>query len=74
MVADDDRPQGKIKQTLKDVRLMLDQASTAGQALPLASLNESILSACVAAGEGELDNSMVIREIRRRGLKLDMPG
>ncbi len=34
--------------------------------LPLAALNEQILEACVRQGEGDDDNSAVIREIRRR--------
>jgi 3-hydroxyisobutyrate dehydrogenase-like beta-hydroxyacid dehydrogenase len=45
---------------------MLDQARKAGQVLPMAALNEAILSACVEAGEGDLDNSVVLREISRR--------
>jgi 3-hydroxyisobutyrate dehydrogenase and related beta-hydroxyacid dehydrogenases len=57
---------GRIRQTLKDVKLMLAQAGTRGQQLPLATLNEEILEACVRQGEGDDDNSAVIREIRRR--------
>jgi 3-hydroxyisobutyrate dehydrogenase-like beta-hydroxyacid dehydrogenase len=45
---------------------MLAQARRCGQQLPLAMLNEEILEACVRQGEGEDDNSAVIREIRRR--------
>ena len=59
-------PEGRIRQTLKDVKLMLAQARRRGQQLPLAMLNEEILEACVRQGEGEDDNSAVIREIRRR--------
>jgi 3-hydroxyisobutyrate dehydrogenase-like beta-hydroxyacid dehydrogenase len=60
-------PEGRIRQTLKDVKLMLAQAGKRGQQLPLATLNEQILEACVRQGEGDDDNSAVIREIRRRG-------
>jgi 3-hydroxyisobutyrate dehydrogenase-like beta-hydroxyacid dehydrogenase len=66
MVAGDFSPQGRARQTLKDVRLMLDQAGKLGQELPLASLNAEILEACLRNGEGEADNSVVISEIRRR--------
>jgi 3-hydroxyisobutyrate dehydrogenase-like beta-hydroxyacid dehydrogenase len=66
MVRGEFTPEGRIRQTLKDVKLMLAQARGRGQQLPLATLNEEILEACVRQGEGEDDNSAVIREIRRR--------
>ena len=66
MAHGDDAPQGFIHQSLKDFRLILDQAGKRGQELPLAALNVEVLEACIRAGEGELDNSAVIREIRRR--------
>ena len=66
MVRGDFSPEGRARQTLKDVRLMLDQARKIGQVLPLASLNAEILEACVRNGEGDSDNSVVISEIRRR--------
>ena len=66
MVRGEFTPEGRIRQTLKDVKLMLAQAGTRGQQLPLATLNEEILEACVRQGEGDDDNSAVIREIRRR--------
>jgi 3-hydroxyisobutyrate dehydrogenase-like beta-hydroxyacid dehydrogenase len=59
-------PEGRARQTLKDVHLTLDQAARCGQALPLLEVHRDILTACVAAGEGDLDNSVVINEIRRR--------
>jgi 3-hydroxyisobutyrate dehydrogenase-like beta-hydroxyacid dehydrogenase len=66
MVRGDFVPEGRARQTLKDVKLMLAQARQRGQQLPLAALNEDILEACVRVGEGDDDNSVVIREIRRR--------
>jgi 2-hydroxy-3-oxopropionate reductase len=66
MVRGEFTPEGRIRQTLKDVKLMLAQAGTRGQQLPLATLNEEVLEACVRQGEGDDDNSAVIREIRRR--------
>jgi 3-hydroxyisobutyrate dehydrogenase-like beta-hydroxyacid dehydrogenase len=66
MVRGDFVPEGRARQTLKDVTLMLAQADKARQQLPLATLNKDILAACVRAGEGDDDNSVVIREIARR--------
>jgi 2-hydroxy-3-oxopropionate reductase len=66
MVRSDFSPEGRVRQTLKDVELMLAQARNLGQDLPLAGLNAEILQACVRNGEGDQDNSAVINEIRRR--------
>jgi 3-hydroxyisobutyrate dehydrogenase-like beta-hydroxyacid dehydrogenase len=66
MVRRDYKSEGKVTQSLKDLHLMLDQAKAKGQALPLASVNAELLQACVANGEGEHDNCIVIEEIRRR--------
>jgi 3-hydroxyisobutyrate dehydrogenase-like beta-hydroxyacid dehydrogenase len=66
MATSDFAPEGRARQTLKDVHLMLGQAARCGQALPLLEVHRDILAACVAAGEGDLDNSVVINEIRRR--------
>jgi 2-hydroxy-3-oxopropionate reductase len=66
MVSGDYSPQGFIHQSLKDFKLMLDQAGKRGQSLPLATLNAEVLAACVSRGEGERDNSAVIEEMRRR--------
>jgi 3-hydroxyisobutyrate dehydrogenase-like beta-hydroxyacid dehydrogenase len=66
MVRGDFAPEGRARQTLKDFQLMLAQARRLGQELPLAALNAEILEACVRNGEGDRDNSIVIREIRRR--------
>lgn len=66
MVAGDFAPHGFVTQSLKDFLLMTDQARRRGQRLPLAETYTGLMQGCVAAGEGELDNSAVIREIRRR--------
>ena len=66
MVSGDYTPHGFITQTRKDFLLMLEQAKERGQGLPLAETYVSIVNGCVAAGEGDLDNSVVIEEIRRR--------
>lgn len=68
MVKGDFTPHGRIVQTRKDFMLMLEQAALLKQELPLARTCAELIEGCVAAGEGELDNSAVIREIRRRRL------
>jgi 3-hydroxyisobutyrate dehydrogenase-like beta-hydroxyacid dehydrogenase len=69
MVRSDFAPEGRVRQTLKDTRLMLDQAKAIGQALKSLEVHADVLEACVKAGEAELDNSAVIKEVRRRGPK-----
>ena len=66
MIAGDFTPHGKIAQSLKDFSLMLEVAGKLKQQLPLASTYTGIVEGCMKAGEGELDNAAVIREIRRR--------
>jgi 3-hydroxyisobutyrate dehydrogenase-like beta-hydroxyacid dehydrogenase len=59
-------PEGRARQTFKDCQLMLEQARAVGQELPLLEVHAEVLEACLRAGEGDLDNSVVIEEIRRR--------
>ncbi|HET9404407.1 MAG TPA: NAD(P)-dependent oxidoreductase [Burkholderiales bacterium] len=66
MIAGDFSPQGYVAQSLKDFALMLEQARRVKQRLPLGEAYKGLMDGCIAAGEGELDNSAVIREIRRR--------
>jgi 3-hydroxyisobutyrate dehydrogenase-like beta-hydroxyacid dehydrogenase len=66
MVARDFSPQGYVKQHLKDVQLMLEQAEKLDQDLPMLKVHCDVLKACVRAGEAERDNSIVVEEIRRR--------
>jgi putative dehydrogenase len=67
MVSGDFAPQGYVRQHLKDVHLMLDQAHKVRQKLPLLEVHADALEACMRHGEGDRDNSIVIEEIRRRG-------
>jgi 3-hydroxyisobutyrate dehydrogenase-like beta-hydroxyacid dehydrogenase len=69
MVTGDFSPQGYVKQHLKDVHLMLEQVHRIGQKLPLLEVHADALEACMNHGEGELDNSVIIEEIRRRVLR-----
>jgi 3-hydroxyisobutyrate dehydrogenase-like beta-hydroxyacid dehydrogenase len=66
MVRGDFLPEGRVRQTLKDARLMLDQAARVGQKLSTLEVHADVLEACVRAGEADLDNSAIIREVRRR--------
>jgi len=61
-------PEGRAEQTLKDVHMMLAEGERLGQPLPMAQLHARILQACIAQGEGAQDSSVVIEELRRRGL------
>ncbi len=61
MIRGDFAPQARLKQHLKDVELMLDVGRDNGQALPLTALHQEILQAAVDRGDGDLDNSAIIR-------------
>jgi 3-hydroxyisobutyrate dehydrogenase-like beta-hydroxyacid dehydrogenase len=66
MVGGNFSPEGRVKQTLKDTHLMLDQANVVGQKLSMLEVHADVLEACVRAGEADLDNSAIIKEVRRR--------
>jgi putative dehydrogenase len=68
MINGDFAPEGRVRQSLKDTHLILDQTRKAGQKLPLLEVYADVLEACMRHGEGEQDNSIVIEEIRRRRL------
>jgi len=68
MIGGDFAPEGRVRQTLKDTQLMLDQARKAGQQLPLLQIHADVLQACLRPGDSERDNSIVNEEIRRRVL------
>jgi 3-hydroxyisobutyrate dehydrogenase-like beta-hydroxyacid dehydrogenase len=68
MVARDYAAEGRVTQHLKDVHLMLELGERLGQELPTLKVHADVLEACVRAGEGERDNSIVVEEIRRRRL------
>ena len=66
MVRGDFTPEARLKQHLKDVLLILGYAAQAAQELPLSKTHADILEKAIEAGEGELDNCVVINEVRRR--------
>jgi L-threonate 2-dehydrogenase len=59
-------PQSRVDQSLKDFRLMLEQADKKGQMLPFAGVYARMLEDCVAQGEGEWDNAAILEAIARR--------
>ncbi len=63
MVAGEFAPQAKLSQHLKDVRIILDEAARTGQRLPLSTLHRELLEQAEARGDGDLDNSVIIRAI-----------
>lgn len=65
MLRGDFAPQSRISQHCKDLRIILEYAARAGQALPLAAVHRQILEQAMAAGEGELDTAAVLTVLRR---------
>jgi 3-hydroxyisobutyrate dehydrogenase-like beta-hydroxyacid dehydrogenase len=65
MVDGDFTPQSRIRQHLKDVELMIDAAGKTGQKLPLSETHAALMRSAVAAGDGDLDNAGIIRQIQR---------
>ena len=64
MLRGDFTPQSKISQHRKDLRIILQYAERLGQDLPLTRVHEAILARGIAAGDGDLDTSAVIRQLR----------
>ena len=65
MLAGDFAPEARLRQHAKDVGLMLEQAAARGRALPMTEAHARLLADAIAAGDGDLDNSAVIVQIRR---------
>ena len=66
MVTSDYTPHAWLEQSLKDFKLMHEVAARVGQELPLATQYVQLVESCIAHGEGQLDNSVVMQELRRR--------
>jgi putative dehydrogenase len=66
MALGDFTPHAKVSQSRKDFMLMHEAAKRSGQELPLATVYLELIEGCLDHGEGELDNSAIIKEIRRR--------
>jgi len=65
MVRGDFAPQARLRQHLKDVRLILAAASAEGLDLPLSQAHRRLLELVEAAGYGDADNSAVIEAYRQ---------
>jgi 3-hydroxyisobutyrate dehydrogenase-like beta-hydroxyacid dehydrogenase len=61
MLTGDFTPQARLKQHLKDVRLILDAAQRLGAKTPLSDVHQQMLAALVEQGFGDEDNSAVLR-------------
>jgi 3-hydroxyisobutyrate dehydrogenase-like beta-hydroxyacid dehydrogenase len=57
--------QSRVSQHLKDVDLMLSAAAAKAQRLPLSETHAALMRATVAAGDGDLDNAAIVRQINR---------
>ena len=66
MLNDNFTAESRIRQHHKDVSLILKYAETAGQELPLSRAHLDVLEKAIKAGDGDLDNAAIIREIKRR--------
>jgi 3-hydroxyisobutyrate dehydrogenase-like beta-hydroxyacid dehydrogenase len=69
MVSGDFSPQARLSQHIKDVRLMLEEATRGGVSLPMTEIHLQLLNQAEAAGLGELDNSAIIRVIEDQNLR-----
>jgi L-threonate 2-dehydrogenase len=58
-------PQSRVDQSLKDFRLVLEQARKKGRALPFADVYVRMLEDCIEHGEGEWDNAAIAEAIAR---------
>lgn len=58
--------QSRVDQSLKDFKLMLEQARAKGQELPFASVYARMVEDCVAHGEAGIDNAAILEAIARR--------
>ena len=65
MIANDFRAGGPAKHQLKDTGTAVALARALGLRLPVATLVDGLFADLVAHGDGELDHSAVIRELRR---------
>jgi 3-hydroxyisobutyrate dehydrogenase-like beta-hydroxyacid dehydrogenase len=66
MLDGDFQPQARLRQHHKDVSIILKYSEKLGQELPLSNVHFDVLKKAIEAGDGDLDNSAVIREIERR--------
>lgn len=63
MVEGDFTTQAKLSQHIKDVRLILAEATAGGKCLPASTLHLQLLERAELAGYGEMDNCAIIKAI-----------
>ncbi len=68
MLRSDFEPEARLAQHHKDVKLILDAAQRSNAKVPLTQLHDLLLSALVAAGYGEVDNSAIVQAFAPQGL------
>jgi 3-hydroxyisobutyrate dehydrogenase-like beta-hydroxyacid dehydrogenase len=66
MIESDFKPGGPAKWQLKDTHTAVALAKSLGLSLPVVSLVDSLFQDMIAHGDGDLDHSGLIRELRRR--------
>ena len=64
MIRADFTPDARLRQHHKDVTLILRYAQKNNLTLPLSRLHLDLLEKAIAAGDGDLDNSAVIRQLQ----------
>lgn len=67
-------PESRVRQHRKDVALILAAAARLGCVLPLSEAHAALLDGAIAAGDGELDSSAIVEELRRRSIAPEKPG
>lgn len=65
MIMGDFAPQARLSQHLKDVRLILKSAAESGATLPLSETHRQLLERAEAEGFGALDNSAIIKVLKK---------
>jgi 3-hydroxyisobutyrate dehydrogenase-like beta-hydroxyacid dehydrogenase len=65
MLSSDFTPEARLSQHLKDVRLILEAAQSAGARTPLSAIHKQLLSEAVDRGLGACDNSAIIEVFRK---------
>jgi 3-hydroxyisobutyrate dehydrogenase len=65
MINNDFKPRARLKQHRKDVKMILQYGEKNQQSLPVSALHLNILDNAIKNGDGDLDNSAIIKEIER---------
>lgn len=66
MIQEDFTPQARLAQHLKDVDLILSASASNRLSLPLSSIHRDLLQRVVDLGDGQLDNSAIIKAFQQK--------